>query len=117
METRWPYPQHKDVRSKAPSETHGITEVSGGEARPELVASLAVPAETSSRLNTDLLGEPIGVREVAQMIGCSPWTVRQRYLSAGLPHFRSSPNGKLIFYKNQVVHWLLRRQQKGGTIA
>jgi hypothetical protein len=58
----------------------------------------------------------MGIREVAQIIGCSPWTVRQRYLSIGLPHLRSGPNGKLIFYRNQVIHWLLTQQQKGGTI-
>ena len=64
----------------------------------------------------DPLGEPLSLREVAQIIGCSAWTVRQRHLSAGLPHFRSGPNGKLIFYHNQVIHWLLK-QQKGGTTA
>lgn len=63
----------------------------------------------------DVLGEPLGINEVAQLIGCSPWTVRQRYLSQGLPHFRSGPNAKLIFYKNQVIRWLLRQQEKGGS--
>lgn len=69
----------------------------------------------SSKKSNDPLGEPLGIREVAKLIGCSPWTVRQRYLPAGLPHFRSSPNAKLIFYKNQVIRWLLRQQEKGGT--
>jgi hypothetical protein len=63
------------------------------------------------------LGEPLSIRQVASLIGCSAWTVRQRYVPAGLPHLRSGPNGKLIFYKNQIIHWLLRQQQKGGTIA
>jgi len=62
----------------------------------------------------DALGAPLSLREVAQVIGCSPWTVRQRYLPAGLPHERPTPNGKLIFYRNQVIRWLLARQQKGG---
>lgn len=64
----------------------------------------------------DALGEPLGVREVAQLIGCSAWTVRHGYLPQGLPHFRSGPMGKLVFYRNQVVRWILQQQQqrKGG---
>jgi len=60
------------------------------------------------------LGNPLSIRDVAALIGVSAWTIRQRYLQAGLPHFRLRPQGKLLFYKNQVVHWLLQRQQKGG---
>ena len=62
----------------------------------------------------EALGEPLGVRDVAQVIGCSPWTVRHRYLSQGLPHLRSGPMGKLVFYRNQVVRWILQQQKKGG---
>lgn len=62
----------------------------------------------------ETLGEPLGVREVARLIGCSTWTVRHRYLPQGLPHLRSGPMGKLVFYRNQVVRWILRQQQKGG---
>jgi phage terminase Nu1 subunit (DNA packaging protein) len=62
----------------------------------------------------DPLGEPIPIREVAHMLGVSPWTVRQRYLPQGLPHFRSGPQGKLVFFRQQVIHWILERQQKGG---
>jgi hypothetical protein len=58
------------------------------------------------------LGAPLSIREVARLIGCSAWTVRQRHLPQGLPCFRSGPAGKLIFYRNQVVAWILR-QQKG----
>jgi hypothetical protein len=61
----------------------------------------------------EALGEPLGVRDVARVIGCSPWTVRHRYLLQGLPHLRSGPMGKLVFYRNQVVRWILH-QQKGG---
>jgi hypothetical protein len=60
------------------------------------------------------LGEPLGVREVARLIGCSTWTVRHGYLPQGLPHFRSGPMGKLVFYRNQVVQWILQQQKKGG---
>lgn len=65
----------------------------------------------------DALGAPLSIREVASVIGCSSWTVRQRYLPAGLPYHRLTPNGKLIFYKNQIIRWLLARQQKGGTLS
>jgi len=62
----------------------------------------------------DPLGDPVGIREVAALIGCSPWTIRQRYLPMGLPHFRSGPTAKLLFYRNQVIRWLMARQKKGG---
>lgn len=60
------------------------------------------------------LGEPLTIRAAARLIGCSTWTVRQKYIPSGLPYFRLGPNGRLIFYKNQVIRWLLARQQKGG---
>lgn len=63
------------------------------------------------------LGAALSIREAARVIGCSPWTVRQRYLPAGLPHHRLTPTGKLIFYRNQVIRWLLREQQKGGSVS
>ncbi len=63
----------------------------------------------------ELLGPPLSIREVSQLIGCSAWTVRQRYLPRGLPHLRSGPNGKLIFFRDQVVRWILECQQKGGA--
>jgi hypothetical protein len=63
----------------------------------------------------DLLGTPLSIREVAQLIGCSPWTVRQKYLPRGLPCLRSGPSSKLIFYRDQVVAWILTQQRKGGT--
>ena len=56
------------------------------------------------------LGEPLNIRQVASMIGCSVWSVRQRHVRHGLPHFRSSPSGKLIFYRDQVVAWILENQ-------
>lgn len=62
------------------------------------------------------LGTPLDIKQVARLIGCSPWTVRQALLPKGLPHFRSRANGKLIFYEQQVVRWLLRVQRHhGGT--
>jgi len=67
------------------------------------------------RLNdADPLGPPLSVREAAALIGCSAWTVRQKYLPLGLPHFRIGSTGKLIFYRTQLIRWLIARQQKGG---
>ena len=59
----------------------------------------------------DLLGEPLAISEVARILGCSVWTVRQRYMLSGLPYFRIGRTGKLTFYRNQVVKWILDRQQ------
>jgi hypothetical protein len=65
----------------------------------------------------EALGEPLSIQDVASLIGCSVWTIRQRYLMAGIPFVRLRPHGKLIFYRNQIIHWLLTEQQKGGSIT
>jgi hypothetical protein len=59
------------------------------------------------------LGRPMDIRAVATFIGCSPWTIRQKLIPFGLPHFRSGASSKLIFYRDQVVRWI-ENQQKGG---
>jgi len=89
--------------------------------RPALAESEANHSATAERRNPDVrqphcdsLGEPIPIREVARMLGCSPWTVRQKHLPQGLPHFRSGPQGKLVFFRDQVIRWILSCQQKGG---
>lgn len=62
------------------------------------------------------LGQPISIRTVAAILGCSQWTVRQRLIPSGLPHLRLAPTGKLTFFHNQIVAWVLERQrQKGST--
>jgi hypothetical protein len=61
------------------------------------------------------LGEPISIHKAGKLIGCSAWAVRQVWLPKGLPYLKSGPGGKLIFYRNQVVAWILTQQQKGGT--
>ena len=65
----------------------------------------------------ELLGEAMDVKQVAELIGCSAWTVRQKHVREGLPCFRSGPSGRMIFYRNQVTAWILAKQkeQKGGT--
>jgi hypothetical protein len=65
--------------------------------------------------STDSLGEPKTIREVARILGCSEWTVRQRYLPMGLPHFRLSPAGKLLFFQNQIVRLVLEKQRQKGS--
>lgn len=75
---------------------------------PEPVPEAALPV---TRMN---LGDPLSIREVAKMLGCSAWTVRHGYLPQGLPHFRSGPTGKLVFFRNQIVAWILGRQKKGN---
>jgi hypothetical protein len=78
--------------------------------------SSGVPARPSGAILA--LGPPLSIREVAQAIGYSVWTVRQVLVQRGLPCFRSRPKGKLIFYSNLIADWI--RQQQGGqskTIA
>jgi hypothetical protein len=71
----------------------------------------------SSAALADVLGQPMNIGQIAAVLGCSVWTVRQRYLPSGLPHFRIGGTGKLVFYRNQVVRWILEKQkQKGGEI-
>ncbi len=60
------------------------------------------------------LGLPLDMRQVADLIGCSPWTVRQTLIPRGLPHFRFGASGKLIFYRDQVVRWIENQQIQGG---
>ena len=60
------------------------------------------------------LGEPLSIREVAQLLGCSVWTVRQRYLPQGLPHLRACSGGRIVFFREQVIGWILKRQQQKG---
>ena len=61
------------------------------------------------------LGPPLSIRQVAALIGCSPWTVRQTLMPRGLPFFRSAASGRLIFYTNQIVGWIESQQFQGGN--
>jgi len=61
------------------------------------------------------LGRPLSIRETAKIIGCSAWTIRQKYVPKGIPCLRSGPSGRLTFFENQVVAWIITQQQpKGG---
>ena len=74
---------------------------------PSLAHGLAQPAEREP------LGNPLSITEVARLIGCSPWTVRQTLIPRGLPHFRFRANGRLVFYRDQVIRWIEKHQ--GGN--
>ena len=59
----------------------------------------------------DPLGEALSIAEVAELLGCSIWTVRKKCLPRGLPHFRIGTTGKLVFYRAQVTRWILEQQE------
>jgi hypothetical protein len=82
---------------------------------PRAVLPAALPEGARCGMSTapDILGEPLAITEVARLLGCSAWTVRQRYLPSGLPHFRIGKTGKITFYRNQVVKWILENQITG----
>jgi hypothetical protein len=75
------------------------------------------PGASSRPLHVEraaVLGPPLGIRDIAALVGCSPWTVRQTLIPRGLPHFRFKANGRLIFYRDQVIRWI-ENQQGGPT--
>ena len=66
-------------------------------------------------LSGGALGRPIDITQVADLIGCSPWTVRQTLIPRGLPFFRFKASGRLVFYEAQVIRWIESQQQGGKT--
>jgi hypothetical protein len=58
------------------------------------------------------LGPPMDIQGTASLLGCSAWTVRQRLIPMGLPHFQAGRAGKLIFYRDQIVRWIETQQKK-----
>ena len=85
-----------------PASIQAISRIGGGQSCPQHYPGPPDP-----------LGDPIPIRTVARMLGCSAWTVRQKHIPQGLPHFRSGPQGKLVFFRDQVIRWILACQQKG----
>lgn len=85
--------------------------VSGDQPRAELPVAVPEPERGAMTATQDPLGEPLSIRDTARLLGCSVWTVRQRCLPRGLPYFRVANTGKLIFYRNQVTHWILENQK------
>jgi len=104
------------VRLQHRRESHDSQQFSEARPRAELPAALPVPEPQENAFRLDTLGEPLTIREVSRLLGCSVWTVRQRCLAQGLPYFRVAKTGKLIFYRNQVTRWILEKQkQKRGV--
>ncbi|HEX3683160.1 MAG TPA: hypothetical protein VHU83_11535 [Bryobacteraceae bacterium] len=115
---RWP--QRPAVGKRAGVQSRKEMALLGFRGRAQATAGLpeALPEPSlppASREAESRLGQPIGIAAISSLIGCSPWTVRQTLIPQGLPVFRSAASGKLIFYTNQVVRWIERRQQKGGN--
>ena len=73
-------------------------------------AELPVGKPVADRPDEDPLGEALTIREVARLLGCSVWTVRNRHLGRGLPNFRIGGAGKLVFYRSQITRWILEQQ-------
>jgi hypothetical protein len=98
---------------KAP-ESLGFGAVWGGQRKPyPCPQDCPYPGDVRESLRERSLGEPLDIDDVALLLGCSPWTVRQKYLPQGLPHLRASASGKFVFFREQIVHWILERQEKG----
>jgi hypothetical protein len=90
--------------TRFPKDSHFFSAKAGRDA-------MDVPPRTP---DADVLGDPMTIVQVAALLGCSAWTVRQKYMRQGLPHLRTSARGKLVFFREQVLHWILKQQQKGG---
>jgi hypothetical protein len=103
-------PKDRQVRFSLHDQTLGFSGLFGSEARAEVPEALPEEERRAAPTFGDQLGEPITIRDVARLIGCSVWTVRQQCMRQGLPYFRVSRSGKLIFYRNQVIRWLIEKQ-------
>ena len=89
------------------AETLGFSALRLGQRNPEDYPQHYPPHERA----LSRLGEPMDIEDVAELLGCSVWTVRQRYLPAGLPHIRASARGRFVFFRKQVIDWILKRQK------
>jgi len=80
--------------------------------KPKGTGATCAP-QTPGKASSEL-GPPLDIRQVASLIGCCTWTLRQRWLPRGLPFVRSAgSSGKFIFFEKEVIAWL--RKQQGGT--
>jgi hypothetical protein len=80
---------------------------------PELAVELAGELASPNKRPALNLGPPLTLAQAARLIGCSPWTVRQTLIPRGLPYFRFRANGRLVFYRDQIIRWIEKKQ--GGT--
>jgi len=95
--------------SSKTTELLDLSEIRGGQNCPS-----HCPHQEEAAADGLALGGPLNIEDVATLLGCSVWTVRQRYLRDGLPHLRASARGRFIFFREQVIDWILERQKKGG---
>jgi len=80
--------------------------------KPKATGATCAP-QTPGKASSEL-GPPLSIRQVAHLIGCCPWTVRQKWIPKGMPHVRTAgASGKFIFFEREVIAWL--RKQQGGT--
>jgi hypothetical protein len=84
-----------------------------GPARPRAFLREPWPFGRPPEADFGPLGMPLNLSEVARLIGCSPWTVRQTLIPRGLPHFQFKASGRLTSYRDQVIRWI-ESQQQGG---
>ena len=101
-----------EVKFRMRPQSVGSSSVLVAPPRAELPEALPEVDECESGVPDKELGEPLTIGQVARLIGCSVWTVRQQCLRQGLPRFRASRSGRLIFYRNQVVRWLIEKQKE-----
>jgi excisionase family DNA binding protein len=93
------------------AETLDISAVGLGQMNPQHCARRQ---GEEAGLSGDPLGEALTIQQVAELLGCSVWTVRKQCLRRGLPCFRIGGTGKLVFYRAQVTRWILDQQEMQG---
>jgi hypothetical protein len=105
----------RDTEVRREQQAKAIENIGHFASTSRAVVPEALPAASMNAVTPlELLGEPLSIEEVAMLLGCSAWTIRQRYLPEGLPHVRASATGKIVFFRKQVIDWILKRQQKKG---
>lgn len=87
-----------------PAETLSVSEIDRGQSDPRHCPQLDTPEFP--------LGDAMEIEDVALLLGCSAWTVRQKYVRQGLPFLRTSASGRFVFFRRQVLDWVLERQRK-----
>jgi len=112
--------EHREVERKSDfpgdeksTENNGFPQSGLGQCYPQHYSQAPTAMPQAKRTDADPLGEPMTIGQVAELLACSAWTVRQRYLPSGLPYFRIGSTGKLLFYRKQVVQWILQKQNQG----
>lgn len=102
----------RDTEVRREEKPEALQNSEGFASPPRAVVPEPLPAaHGSARAPLDTLGEPLSIEEVARLMGCSVWTVRQRCLPRGLPYLRVGGIGRLMFYRNQIVRWIVENQK------